>query len=64
MRASRLAGLVTVAALAAGCFAMTPAQNRSLDEVRAFADDTALADFKRNADFGHFDAAALAARIA
>jgi len=41
MRASRLAGLVTVAALAAGCFAMTPAQNRSLDEVRAFADDTA-----------------------
>jgi hypothetical protein len=32
---------VAVAALAAGCFAMTPAQNRSLDEVRAFADDTA-----------------------
>src|SRR5260370_39154756 len=41
MRASRLAGLVAVAALAAGCFAMTAAQNRSLDEVRAFADDTA-----------------------
>src|SRR5216684_4951813 len=41
MRASRLAGLVTVAALAAGCFAMTPAQNRSLEEVRAFADETA-----------------------
>src|SRR5260370_28212228 len=41
MRASRLAGLVAVAALAAGCFALTAAQNRSLDEVRAFADDTA-----------------------
>src|SRR6476620_10743174 len=33
--------LVIVAALTAGCFAMTPAQNRSLDEVRAFADETA-----------------------
>src|SRR5260370_7440072 len=41
MRASRLAGVVAVAGLAAGCFAMTAAQNRSLDEVRAFADDTA-----------------------
>jgi len=41
MRASRLAGLVTAAALAAGCFAMTPAQNRSLEEVRGFADETA-----------------------
>src|ERR1700738_2731810 len=41
MRGARRAGRVAVAALAAGCFAMTPAQNRSLDEVRAFADDTA-----------------------
>jgi len=42
MRPSRLAGLVAVAAaLLAGCFSMSPAQNRSLDEVRAFADDTA-----------------------
>src|SRR6267378_5047518 len=41
MRASRLARLVTAAALAAGCFAMTPAQNRSLEEVRGFADETA-----------------------
>src|SRR5260370_13859666 len=41
MRASRLAGLVAVAALAAGCFALPAAQNGSLDEVRAFADDTA-----------------------
>ena len=41
MRPSRLAGLVAVAALAAGCFSMSPAQNKSLDEVRAFADDTA-----------------------
>ncbi len=41
MRPSRLAGLVAVAALLAGCFTMSPAQNRSLDEVRAFADDTA-----------------------
>jgi hypothetical protein len=41
MRPSRLAGLVAVAVLLAGCFTMSPAQNRSLDEVRAFADDTA-----------------------
>jgi hypothetical protein len=42
MRAWRPAGLlVVVAALAAGCFTMTPAQDRSLDEVRAFADETA-----------------------
>jgi hypothetical protein len=41
MRPSRLSGLVAVAALLAGCFSMSPAQNRSLDEVRAFADDTA-----------------------
>jgi hypothetical protein len=41
MRPSRLAGLVAVAALLAGCFTMSPAQNRSLEEVRAFADDTA-----------------------
>jgi hypothetical protein len=41
MRASRLAGLVAVAALAAGCFTLTPAQNKSLDEVRTFADETA-----------------------
>lgn len=41
MRASRLAGLVTAAALAAGCSTLTPAQDRSLDEVRAFADATA-----------------------
>jgi len=41
MRASRLAGLVTVAALAAGCSTLTPAQDRSIDEVRAFADETA-----------------------
>jgi len=41
MRPSRLAGLVAVAALLAGCFSMSPAQNKSLDEVRAFADDTA-----------------------
>ena len=30
-----------VAALAAGCNTLTPAQNRSLDEVRVFADDAA-----------------------
>ena len=41
MRPSRLAELVAVAALLAGCFTMSPAQNRSLEEVRAFADDTA-----------------------
>ena len=41
MRAWPPAGLLVVAALAAGCFTMSPAQNKSLDEVRAFADDTA-----------------------
>ena len=40
MRASRLAGLVATAALAAACSTLTPAQDRSLDEVRAFADET------------------------
>jgi hypothetical protein len=41
MRASRLAGLVATAALVAACSTLTPAQDRSLDEVRAFADETA-----------------------
>jgi hypothetical protein len=41
MRASRLVGLVVAAVLAAGCSTLTPAQDRSLDEVRAFADETA-----------------------
>ncbi len=41
MRASRLAGLVTAAALAGGCVTLTPAQERSLDEVRGFAEATA-----------------------
>jgi hypothetical protein len=41
MRASRLAGLVATAALATACSTMTPGQDRSLDEVRAFADETA-----------------------
>jgi hypothetical protein len=40
MRASRLAGLLATAALAAACSTLTPAQDRSLDEVRAFADET------------------------
>ena len=40
MSASRLAGL-GAAALLAGCSLLTPAQDRSLDEVRAFADETA-----------------------
>jgi hypothetical protein len=40
MRASRLAGLVGTVALAAACSTMTPGQDRSLDEVRAFADET------------------------
>ena len=40
MRASRLVGLVAAAALAAACSTLTPAQDRSLDEVRAFADET------------------------
>jgi hypothetical protein len=41
MRASRLAGLLATVALAAACSTLTPAQDRSLDEVRAFADETA-----------------------
>lgn len=41
MRASRVARLVAVAALAAACSTLTPGQDRSLDEVRAFADETA-----------------------
>ena len=41
MRASGLAGLVGTLALAAACSTMTPGQDRSLDEVRAFADETA-----------------------
>jgi hypothetical protein len=41
MRASRVAWLVAVAALAAACSTLTPGQDRSLDEVRAFADETA-----------------------
>ena len=35
------AGAVTAGALVAGCSTLTPAENRSLDEVRVFADDTA-----------------------
>jgi len=41
MSASRLAGLVATAALAAACSTLSPAQDRSLDQVRAFADETA-----------------------
>ena len=41
MRASRVARLVAVGALAAACSTLTPGQDRSLDEVRAFADETA-----------------------
>jgi hypothetical protein len=41
MRASWLAGLVATTALAAACSTLTPAQDRSLDEIRAFADETA-----------------------
>jgi hypothetical protein len=41
MSASQLVGLVTAAALAGGCFTLTPVQERSLDEVRGFADATA-----------------------
>jgi len=41
MRASRLAGLVATAALAAACSTLSPGQDRSLDEVRAFAEETA-----------------------
>ena len=36
-----MARLVAVAALAAACSTLTPGQDRSLDEVRAFADETA-----------------------
>jgi len=41
MRASRLAGLLATAALATACSTLTPAQDRSLDQVRAFAEETA-----------------------
>jgi hypothetical protein len=41
MSASRLAGLVATVALAAACSTLSPAQDRSLDQVRAFADETA-----------------------
>jgi hypothetical protein len=41
MTASRVAGLVAMAALAAACSTLTAGQDRSLDEVRAFADETA-----------------------
>lgn len=41
MRASRLAGLVATTALAVACSTLTPGQDRSLDEVRAFAAETA-----------------------
>jgi hypothetical protein len=40
MRASRLL-LLWAAALTAGCSTLTPAQDRSLEEVRVFADETA-----------------------
>jgi hypothetical protein len=41
MSASRLAGLLATVALAAACSTLSPAQDRSLDQVRAFADETA-----------------------
>ncbi|MGH7365221.1 MAG: hypothetical protein ACREKQ_02550 [Candidatus Rokuibacteriota bacterium] len=41
MRASRLAVLVTATALAAACSTLTPAEDRSLDAVRVFAEQTA-----------------------
>ena len=41
MRAPRVAWVVATAVLAAACSTMTPAQDRSFDEVRAFADETA-----------------------
>ena len=41
MRASRLARLVGMTALVAACSTLTPGQDRSLDEVRAFSDETA-----------------------
>jgi hypothetical protein len=41
MRGWRLPGLLCAVALAAGCASLTPAQYRSLAEVRAFADETA-----------------------
>jgi hypothetical protein len=40
MRASWLPWLLCAAALAAGCSSLTPAQDRSLDEVRGFAAQT------------------------
>ena len=41
MRGSRHPGLVCAAALLAACSSLSPSQDRSLDEVRGFADDTA-----------------------
>ena len=41
MRLSRLGRLLGALALLASCSTLTPAQDRSLDEVRAFADETA-----------------------
>jgi hypothetical protein len=41
MRASRPGLLLIAAALLGGCLSLTPTQNRSLDEVRAFAEATA-----------------------
>src|SRR5262245_19779311 len=40
MSASRLGWLLAAAALLGGCFSLTAAQNRSLSEVRDFADVT------------------------
>src|SRR5574338_1362153 len=37
----RLGAALTACALAAGCTSLSPGESRSLDEVRAFADDTA-----------------------
>ena len=41
-----------------------PGAERQQGDLAAFADDAALSDFQRNADFRHLDAAAFAARIA
>jgi len=41
MRASRLGWLLGLVAVAAACSTLTPSQDRSLEEVRAFADETA-----------------------
>ncbi len=38
---ARLGAALTACALAAGCTSLSPGESRSLDEVRAFADDTA-----------------------